>query len=179
GVVVLEDGEGGGFILKLVHQVHGSIHVQQVVVRELLSVKLVEHLAEVSEEITLLMRVLAITQFLAAGIALFESDLAFIEEVEDGSVVMGGGVEGLGGKALPVLKTGGSFAVGDELKELGVVFHGGDTDHVFKILCCSPDQGDPADIDLLDDILLGSSGSHSLLKRIQVHDHDVDLRDLV
>src|SRR5690606_30753067 len=85
GVVVLEDGEGGGFILKLVHQVHGSIHVQQVVVRELFSVKLVEHLAEVSEEITLLMRVLAITQFLAAGIALFKSDLAFIEEVEDGS----------------------------------------------------------------------------------------------
>lgn len=51
--------------------------------------------------------------------------------------------------------------------------------HVIEILCSSTDERYSAYIDLLDDVSLGSSVGHSLLERIEIHDNEVYLGNLV
>ena len=48
--------------IKLINQTYCGINVQQVVVRDLLSVDLLEHLVELTIELTCLVRILAIAQ---------------------------------------------------------------------------------------------------------------------
>ena len=55
---MLQDSESR--ILEFVNQVNGSIDVEQVVIRDFLTVNLVEHSIQIAIEITFLMRILAI-----------------------------------------------------------------------------------------------------------------------
>ena len=72
-------------LLKFIDQVNGCIDIEQVVVRDFLSVNLVEHSFQISVEVTLLMRVLAVAQsLLIIGRATECRTFFAIEVVEDG-----------------------------------------------------------------------------------------------
>lgn len=72
-------------LLKFIDQVNGCIDIEQVVVRDFLSVNLVEHSFQISVEVTLLMRVLAVAQsLLIIGRATECGTFFAIEVVEDG-----------------------------------------------------------------------------------------------
>ena len=57
--------------------------------------------------------------------------------------------------------------------ELIVILSRGDDHHVGVILGGCTDQRDTADIDLLYDILMGSTGGNSSLKGVEIDDHKV------
>ena len=52
---------------------------------------------------------------------------------------------------------------------------GGNDGHVAEVLGGGADEGDAADVDLLDDVGLGGAGGHGLLEGVEVHDHQVNL----
>ena len=52
-------------------------------------------------------------------------------------------------------------------------------DDIFEVFGSCPNQRDTSNVDLLDDVLLRGPAGHRLLERIKVHNHDVDLRNLV
>src|SRR5690606_6785526 len=110
------------------------------------------------------------------GFGDFQSrDILFpVEVVEDVRVVVGRYLEGLSCKIATVFDRGTAILLCQFGFELGVLIFGGDDDHVLEILRCRTDQGDSADVDLLDDVRLGGARSHSFLKRIQIDDHQVN-----
>lgn len=52
----------------------------------------------------------------------------------------------------------------EDVKEQRIFCFTGHNDHIFEVLCTGTDERDAADVDLLDDVLLGSSAGDSLLK---------------
>ena len=84
---MLQYGESS--ICEFINQVNGSVDIEQVVIRDFLTVYLVEHSIYVTIEITFLMRVLTIPQSLLVVGGLTESRPFFaIEIVEDSRIVM-------------------------------------------------------------------------------------------
>ena len=76
-------------IVKLIDQIDCGIDVKQVVIRDLFSMNLIEHLIQVSIEISLLMWIFAITQrLLAIGRATESRTLFSIKIVEDSRIIV-------------------------------------------------------------------------------------------
>ena len=106
--------------------------------------------------------------------------LALGEPARDRGVVAGGGAERLGGQRLARL--GGEPAVGlAQLLDHGVVALGSHHDaDVRVVLGRRADQRRAADVDVLDDLLVGDAAARRrALERIEVHAHQVDRRDAV
>jgi len=79
---MFQDSESQIFVF--VDQIDGSIDVQQVVIRDFLTVNLIEHGVQISVEITFLMRVFTVTELLLVVYRTTESrTFAGIEIIED------------------------------------------------------------------------------------------------
>lgn len=180
GVIVLEDGKRR--VGELGDEAAGGVDVEQVIVRNLLAVELVEESAEVAEELALLVRVLAVAHRLcvvdgdAQGRRLL---LLAVEIVEDAAVIFARHGKRLLGK--PAALGQGRFRalLGEQVGQRLILLFRSHDNHVVVILGCGADERDAADIDFLDDIGIRSSGSHSGGERIEVDDHKVDRRYLV
>ena len=84
---MLQDSES--CISKFVNQINGSVNVKQVIIRNLLTVDLVEHSIDVAVEITFLMWVFTVTQCLLIVGRLTESrSLLTVEVIENSRIVM-------------------------------------------------------------------------------------------
>ena len=179
GVVVLEDGEGGVGIV--VDKGTGSIDVAYVVIGYFFSVELGEAGVEVAVVAAFLVGVLAIAQGVGLVAAEFEHGqlLLLVEVVEDGGVVVGTDVEGIGSEAAALLEGGGTVLLGVDVEKLLVVVDGGDNDNVVEVFGGGTDEGNASDVNLLDDVLLGGAGSHGGLERVEVDDDEVDFRNFV
>ena len=94
-------------------------------------------------------------------------------------IVVGGYLESLRGKIASVLQGGGAGLGLQFGGQLFVLIFGGDDGHVLEILCCSADQGDAADVYFFDDICFRCSRGNCFFKRIQIHNHEVNGRDVV
>jgi len=76
-------------IFKFINQFNSCIDIQQIVIRDFLSVNLVEHSVQVSIEISLLMWVFTITEHLLIIGRLTESRTFFcIKVIEDGRIIV-------------------------------------------------------------------------------------------
>src|SRR5690606_1304003 len=108
------------------------IHIQQVVIGKFLAMQFLEHGLKVSKEIPLLVGVFPIAELLALGLADLQGGLpvVLVKIVEDSRIVMGGDLEGLGGKALAVLQGSVPLALGEDVKEFIIIFPGGNTEYV-------------------------------------------------
>ena len=151
GVVVLEDGEGR--LVELTDEVEACVEVEQVVVRQLLAVQLLEHRIQVAIEGAFLVRVLAITQ---GGAFLFGDAqrlavVVFHEPVHDGAVVVRADAEGVGRKTTAVVEGGLTVLLLEQLDEFAVIFLRRHDEHVVEVLRAGADERDAADVDLLDD----------------------------
>lgn len=165
GVVVLEDCHCGLFA-ELGDESAGGVDVKKVVIGNFLSVELVEHLVELTEESTGLMGVFAVaevhltvdshTERAGRGSLLGSRGC---EPVEDGGVVSGADGEcRLGHEAAlgeGSLRAGG---VEDSL-EVCVLVLRGDDEGVVEVLGGGADEGDAAYVDFLDDVFGSGAGS--------------------
>ena len=178
-VVVLEDGERRIGILEFLHQLHGGVDVQQVVVREGLAVKWLEQGIEVAKELGLLVRVFTVAQALCFRHTQVQRLHLSLVDVMPAQVRVNHGVvvrthpEPSGGQGLSLVKRCHSI-VAKDVEQRAVIRHGRNDDHVLKVLRRPADQGDSTDVDFLDDVCLGSAACHGGLKRVQVHHHEVD-----
>ena len=85
-----------------------------------------------------------------------------------------------GGLRKPKAEGPGQPARGIHLpQDLGVGVRAHDHSHRFEILGGCTEQGRPAHIDLLDHLVERGARQHGLLKRVQVHDHEIERRDAV
>ncbi|MPM91000.1 hypothetical protein SDC9_138125 [bioreactor metagenome] len=102
----------------------------------------------------------------------------FVEVFEYCSVVVRTYIECMGRKIGPLCGscTVALFQNGDEV---GVKLLAGDNQNILVVLCSSPDEGDAADIYFFDDLLVWLPGGDILLKRVEVCDDQVNLRDTV
>ena len=74
---------------------------------------------------------------------------------------------------------GGTVLLCVELEEFGVVVDSRDDDHVLEVLGGGTDEGDAANVNLLNDILLGGTAGHSGLEGVEVDDDEVYFGDFV
>ena len=178
GVVVFQNGESGP--VKFRNQRNGGIDVEQVVVRNLLAVELLEHLVEVAIEYTLLVGILAVAQHLGvvAGIAEGRA-FATVEVVEDGAVVARRHSECLFGKPAAVFERGVGTLLFQQREQRGILGFRSHDDYILVILGSGPDERDTAYIYLLDDGALVGTRSYRLFKRIEVDDYQIDRRYFV
>ena len=87
--------------------------------------------------------------------------------------------EGAGGKCLTLFPRGNSFAVLEQIEQCPVIVLAGYDNHVFEVFGCCTDQGNPTDVNLLDDLLVRPALRDGGLERVQVDNHKVDVRELV
>ena len=71
---------------------------------------------------------------------------------------------------------GDAFSVFEQVQQRAVVVLTGDDHHIFEVFRRSPDQGNPPDVNLLDDLLVRSALRNGGLKRVEVDDNQVDVR---
>ena len=74
---------------------------------------------------------------------------------------------------------GDAFSVFEQVQQRAVVVLAGDNDHIFEVFRRSPDQGNPPDVNLLDDLLVRSALRNGGLKGVEVNNDEVDMRQLV
>ena len=179
GVVVLEDGEGR--LVELTDEVETCVEVEQVVVRQLFAVQLLEHRVEVAIEGAFLMRVLTITQ----GRAFFFGDtqrlrcVVFREPVHDSTVVMRADAKGVGGKTTAVVDGGLTMLLFQQLDEFAVILLRRHDEHVVEVLRAGANQRNATDVDFLDDGRRIFGLGHGLLEGIEVDNDEVEGRDVV
>ena len=178
GVVVFEDGEGG--IVKLGNQRHGGVDVEQVVVRNLLAVELLEHFVEVAIEYTLLVGILAIAQHLGvvAGIAEGRA-FATVEVVEDGAVVSRRYGKCLFGKPATVFERGIGPLLFQQRQQRSVLGLRSHNNHILIVFGSGPYERDTAYIYLFDNSTLVGPRGYRLFKRIEIDDYQVDRGNFV
>ena len=142
GIVVFQDGEGGGLFPEFGHQVYGGIDIQKVVVGELFRVQLFEQPFKIPVEYALLMGVFTIPKRPSLHFAHLEGRYirAAVEVVEDGRVIMGGNIKCLCCKLLPLLQGGGAFPFLQQREEGVVIRHGGHAEDILVILGSRPDE---------------------------------------
>ena len=87
--------------------------------------------------------------------------------------------EGACGEGLTLFPCGNSFAVLEQVEQRPVIVLAGHDDHVFKVFRGRTDQGNPTDVNLLDDLLVRSALRDGGLKRVEVNNDEVDVRQLV
>src|SRR5690606_8230553 len=116
----------------------------------------------IPKEKALLMWVFPVAKPLSPGLTDLQDGFSsiLVEVVEDGRIVMGGNLEGLGRKSFSVLKGSAAFSLGEQFQEFPIVLHGGDAEHIPEVLGSGPDQGDAPDIDFFDDVLFGGPVGH-------------------
>ena len=185
---MLDDDHRGAVELR--HQFEGGVGVVQVVVAELLALKLagggrarprLQRAAGGDVESRLLMRVLAIAQLLPQRAGLTQvrrQKISFLTRhpVGDGGVV-GRGVR-VGGGRQPSAQPLGRTSVLRELGTYGGVIGGrGHDRHRAVVLRRRADERRPADIDVLDAGLPVAPRGQRLPERVEVDDHQVDGRD--
>src|SRR3712207_1501782 len=80
---------GKGHIVELIYQFDSRIDVQQIVVRNLLSMNLIEHIVQITIEISSLMRILTISEHLRVVCGITESRaFAGIKIIKNSRIVM-------------------------------------------------------------------------------------------
>lgn len=151
GVVVLHDDESRFAVAEFGDQVHGGVHVEHVVIADLLAVQLFELGGEVAEEDGRLVRVFAVAQVGRAGFgeALLEGGdaLRAVEVVENGGVVVRADVERFGGQAAALFERGAAVLRPEQVEDVAVLVHGGYDRHVLVVFGGGADQRDAADVD--------------------------------
>ena len=116
------------------------------------------------------MGVLAIAQYVGMIAALSECGYLFllVEVVEDGSVVVGTYGKGAGSEMSALLQGGAALLLVVYIEKLGIVVHGGHYHHVFVILGSCTNQRDASNINLFNDILLGSVAGCLKLSQLSI-----------
>ena len=103
----------------------------------------------------------------------------FGEPVVDGGIVVAAHCEGTLAEHTTVFNVGlGALLVedGEQHRVLGLARN---DDHVVEVLGSGADERNATDVDLLDNFLLRSTSCHSLLKRLDIDDDQVDGRYFV
>src|SRR5262249_32655928 len=98
----------------------------------------------------------------------------------DGAVVGAGAGEGGGGEALPGGQGQPAVVLPHLVEHLAVLLGGGDHGHVVIVLGGGAQQGGAADVDVLDDLLVGPARpGDGGLEGVEVDHHQVDRLDAV
>ena len=136
---MLQDSEGR--IRKFINQINGGIDIEQVVIRDFLTVNLVEHGIDISIEITFLMRVFTIAQSLLVIGGLTESRPFFtIEIVEDSRIVMRRYGKGFLSKPTAFFERSSGAMLHQYIAKRLVLGLGSNDNNVIVILGCGTNQ---------------------------------------
>ena len=135
---------------------------------------------EVAVEDALLMRVLAVAQYLAVvGRQAQRAAVLSVEVAEDRRIIARADREGAASEVTALLEARLSSLRLEDVVERSVVGLGGNDDHVLEVLRRPTDEADTTDVNLLNDILLASARGYRGLEGIEVYDHQVDQREAV
>ena len=127
------------------------------------------------------MRVLSIAELLALHITPLEGSNAAISVhiLKDGAVVVRTYCKGVGRKARPLLQSGIGTALLQNLRKRRIHLLACNNNHILIVLCSSSDKRYAAYIYLFYNLLMRSTCSHILLKRIEVYNNKVYLRNII
>ncbi len=87
--------------------------------------------------------------------------------------------KGVGGETMTLLEGEFTLLFGVKFQEFRIVVHRGHDNDILEVLCGGADQRDASDVNLFDDVLLGSATGNSLFEGVEVDDDEVYLRDLI
>ena len=183
-VVVLEDGKRRRVVLEFFHQLHGRVHVQEVVVRKRLAVERLQEAVQIPKVLARLVRVFPVAQRARLRHAHVQrvdvsSRQARTAEVGvDHRVVVRTHAESACREGLAFFERGHAVAL-QHVHERPVVFHGGHDDHVVEILGRAANECDAADVNLLHDVRFGRAAGDGRFEGVQIDDHEVDVGEVV
>ena len=141
---------------------------------------MLEKIIEISEENTLLVRILTVTKHLRIVRRIAESRRRIaIEVVENSRIIVGRHGERLLGEPTTRVEGRSGALLLQEVQERLVLRLGSHDDNVLVVFRGGADQRDTSDVDLLDNGLLLSTRRDCILERIEINDHQVDFRYLV
>ena len=180
-VVVLQDCKGRLTRPELADQTHCGVDIQKVVVRDILTVQLGEHILDLAIESGLLMGVLAIAQRHRTVVGHTHSVdlLRAVEVVENCAVVVRADAECQSCKATTLLDGGRAILLLQQREQLAILLNRGNDHGVLEVLCRSTNQRNTADVDLLDDSLLLGTACNGLLEGIEIDDHQINFGDSI
>ena len=98
----------------------------------------------------------------------------------DGRIIMTAYTECPCSQQASLLQCGCSALIVQNVKQQAIFALAWNNHNILEILCTSTNQRNAANIYLLNDILLAAVGiGNSLLKRLEIHYHKVDFRNLI
>ena len=157
-------------VVKFINQINGSVDIEKIIIRDFLSVNLVEHRFQISVEIALLMRVLTITKlFLAIYRATESRTFACIKIIEDRWIIVGRNGKRFFCHPTTFFEWGSGTVLHQHVQQRFVLSLRSNDNYIVVVLGCGTNQRDSAYIDFLNNICFGCTGSYSSFKRIQVN----------
>ncbi len=180
GIVMFQNRECR--LCEFSHQRCGGINVKQVVVRDFLAVQLLEQLVETTEEIALLVRILAVAhRFFAVDCHTQCRRLlsSAVEIVEYGAIVRRRYSECLLRKPAAVGQRGLCTFFGKDTAQRLILVLGGYDYNIVEILGRATNQRYSAYVNFLYDIIFGCTRCNCFLKRIEVNYHQVDAGNFI
>ena len=126
------------------------------------------------------MRVFAVSECFCFGFRNLQRRdvLSLVEIIENMRVVIGRNLESLRREIMSVSKGSSTILISEFSFQFGVLSFGSNDRDVFKILCGCADQGNSADVDLLNHLCFTCVGSYCFFKRIQIHYHQINCRNV-
>ena len=178
GIIVFQYGKSQ--LWKLRDKRYGCIDVEQVVIRNLFSVKLFEHFIEISEKESFLMRIFSVTQRLWIIASSPESRIiTTVEIIENSGIISRRNGKCLFGKPITIFQRRGSAFFIEHIQKRSILRFGSDNNDIFEVLGSSPDKRDTAYIDFFDDGTFVGARSHRFFKRIKIDNDKIDLGNIV
>ncbi len=175
---MFEDGKGD--FVELINQVHCSIDVKQVVVRNFLAVNLVKHGIQVAKEKAALMGILSITQLLGIIHCTAESrEVISVKITKDGRIIVRRNGKSLFCEPTAFFKLRARAALRQDVTQRLVLGLAGHDDHVAVVFRTRTNQRDAAYVNFLDNGLLAGTRSHCLFKGIEIHNHQINFRNSI
>ena len=166
--------------VELVDQIDGRVDIKQVVVRDFLTVQLVEHIVEFAIEFSCLVRVFTVTQVHRLVYRSPEMrTLTAIEIIEDCRIIARRNGKCFFGKPFTVFDRSFCTFFVQQLHQRLILSLRCYDHHIFEVFCSGTDKRNAAYIYLFDNCLFFRTGSNCFLERIQVDNHQVYFRNFI